>query len=296
MPYYSPLRYPGSKRRLAPFISQLLEVNCLSNGPYVEPFAGGASLALELLFKQRVAEVYLNDLSRPIYAFWHTILNDTKNFCHRIVSTAITMEEWRRQKATFEAGVTNTDVPLSDLGFAAFFLNRTNRSGILSGGVIGGHEQSGSWTLDIRFNKKDLIHRIQQISHFRDRIHVYNQDGISFIEQKLESLDKRAFIFFDPPYIDKGNGLYLNLYRIEDHKRLERQIGLLEQPWIVTYDYQGATRNQLYQNSKGMKFELSYSAQSRRKGMEAMFLSPNLKLPKACLLNQSFPYLVSVSN
>jgi len=140
MPIYTPLRYPGGKRRLAPFVGQLLEQNRLRNVEYAEPYAGGAAIALSLLFEERAACVHINDLSRPVFAFWHSVLNDAANLCQRIRSTRVSMREWERQRAVYDASDT---IDLASLGFATLFLNRTNRSGILAGGVIGGKGQTG---------------------------------------------------------------------------------------------------------------------------------------------------------
>ena len=276
MPFFSPLRYPGGKRRLTAFVGQLLEFNHLREVQYVEPFAGGASLALALLFEEHASVIHLNDLSRPIYAFWHSVLHDTEDFCDRVAKTTISMSEWHRQKAIYES---RQEANLEELGFATFFLNRTNRSGIIAGGVIGGQDQSGKWLLDARFNKRDLLRRLRRLGRYRDRIQIYNQDGILFTKDVVKGLGENTFTFLDPPYIARGQGLYLNNYSIADHRRLEEQVIQLKQPWIVTYDYQGAVKHNLYHTHQSMAFELSYSAQERQKGKEALFLSPDLKLP-----------------
>src|SRR5262249_24937016 len=158
---------PGGKRRLAAVVARLLIQNNLRDVDYVEPYAGGAAVALELLYSELAATVHINDLSRPVYAFWSTVLNHNAELCERIRRVRVSMAEWRRQRRIFEDRET---ADLVDLGFAALFLNRTNRSGILSGGVIGGLDQSGDWGLDARFNRADLIQRIQRIGRYRNRI------------------------------------------------------------------------------------------------------------------------------
>src|SRR5216684_2471245 len=170
MPYYTPLRYPGGKRRLATVVIRLLEENGLRDIQYVEPYAGGSAIALDLLFREYASVVHINDLSRPVYAFWHTVLNDTAELCQRIRRVKVTMREWHRQRAVYERRGT-TD--LSDLGFAALFLNRTNRSGIIGGGIIGGKDQKAKWLIDARFNKDELIHRIRKIGRYANRIRLY---------------------------------------------------------------------------------------------------------------------------
>lgn len=276
MSFYTPLRYPGGKRRLLAFVSGLLETNRLPNVQYVEPCAGGASLALALLYQEYASCVHINDLSRPIFAFWRSALNNTEELCHRIGSTAVTMEEWSRQRAVYD-DAKNAD--LLDLGFATFFLNRTNRSGIIGGGVIGGKEQTGKWKLDCRFTKEELMRRIRRVGRYRNRIQVYQQDALDFTTNVVANLEGNVLAFYDPPYIEKGKTLYLDNYCVTDHEKLANEIQELAQPWIVTYDYEAAVKHRLFHGHRCLAFELSYSAQRRHHGKEAMFFAHQLQLP-----------------
>lgn len=253
-----------------------METNRLRDVEYVEPYAGGASIALALLFNEYVSRVHINDLSRPIFAFWSSVLDATEGLCQRIEETPVTIEEWNRQRQVY---LRREEADLFDLGFATFFLNRANRSGILSGRMIGGMNQTGRWKLDARFSKRELTRRIRKIGRYRTRIEVSQADAAVFIGAKSAVVGPDALFFVDPPYIDAGEKLYLNNYSLDDHRELARQIAELDHHWIVTYDYDAAVRHRLHQNQTRLSFALSYSAQHRRLGREAMFLSDSLELP-----------------
>lgn len=277
MQFLTPLRYPGGKRRLVSLIVQVLEATGLRDIAYFEPYAGGAAMALALLFDEYASAVHINDLSRPVYAFWKSVLDETEALCQRIEGTPVTIDEWHRQREVY---LRLEDADLLDLGFAAFFLNRTNRSGVISGRMIGGKEQAGRWKLDARYNKDGLVRRIRKIGRYRSRISVSHKDASVFISEMAASTSTNSLFFIDPPYIERGDRLYLNDYGLDDHKEIAGQIDGLGQHWIVTYDYDGAVSHGLFQGRTRLSFSLPYSAQQRRRGREAMFLSDSLVIPE----------------
>lgn len=264
----SPLRYPGGKTQIAPFVQQVLDKNNWLGGVYCEPFAGGCGIAWDLLLNNHVSKVVINDISPAIYSFWHSVLEETDRLCERIERTDITIDEWYRQKDVLK----NAELGF-DLGYAAFFLNRVNRSGILTAGVIGGKAQNGSYKLDCRFNKFDLIKKIKAISARGEDILLTNLDANDFLRDVVPELKGDVFINIDPPYYNKGKELYQNFFKHEDHVELFNTISNIEQPWMLTYDNTPEII-ELYMGFEPSPFSLNYSAQVKRKGSEVVCYSP----------------------
>jgi DNA adenine methylase len=274
--FTSPLRYPGGKGMLANYAKLLISINNLNGGDYVEIYAGGASIAWALLFDGYVKRVHINDVSKPIYSFWKSVLRHTDELCQLIQDTPVTIEERRRQK-DIQGNPCNHSV--LELGFSTFFLNRTNRSGILKGGVIGGNEQIGKWKLDSRFNKSDLISRIQRIADCSSRIRLHNIDAAEFIKEQLPKVPEKSLVYLDPPYYAKGNSLYENHYHHEDHAAIANLVAKIKHPCVVSYDNVEQIRK-LYKKFRSIEYKLNYSAQNRYAGLEVIFFSSNLVIPK----------------
>jgi len=274
--FVTPLRYPGGKRKIFPFFQDLIEHNGLVGAHYVEPFAGGAGLALSLLVSGYVKVIHLNDLDMAIYAFWKTVLEETDELCRRIKDVPINVDTWEQQRKIIEHPDHYAEV---DIAFAAFFLNRTNRSGILRGGIIGGKKQAGKWKMDARFNKDELIKRIHRIAAYKGSIKVYNQESIQFLKNISEYVPVQAtsIIYADPPYYAKGHTLYYNHYQPSDHQNLAQAMQDLSYPWIVSYDDVEPVYA-FYRGTYYLRYQLHYTAQTRRRSGEVMFLQ-GLALP-----------------
>ena len=270
--YYSPLRYPGGKDKIFRFVASLIEENNLIGINYAEPYAGGAGLALHLLASEYVGKIYINDLSPSIYAFWRAILERSDEFCKWVENVPIDMKSWYHYKEL------QSSTDYFELAKSTFFLNRTNVSGVLKGGVIGGLNQTGKYKMDARFNKDDLIERIRFVAKMRDRIQLSNIDGIQFVN-KINRRKESLFINLDPPYYEDGKDLYLNFYKDNDHIKLAKCVERINKYWMVSYDNTDFILN-LYPHHDIIKYRLS-SGTSNGMGEEIIILSPTMCAQKS---------------
>ncbi|MCK9236232.1 MAG: DNA adenine methylase [Bacteroidales bacterium] len=275
--FYSPLRYPGGKGKLSFYVQLLIEHNLLSDGHYIEPYAGGSSVALSMLFNEYSSEIHINDIDYNIFCFWDSVLNSNNQLCDLIEKTELSIENWRIQK-TIQANSQN--FKRIEVGFSTFFLNRTNRSGILNAGVIGGNNQQGNWKMDARFNKSELITRIQKIGRYKNRINLYNLDAIELINSIKNKLPRKSFYYFDPPYYKKGKELYINYYNHADHVQIASLIDNLKGSfWLVSYD-NDENINKLYSKYRQQIYDLNYHAGKASIGSEILVFSDKLIIPK----------------
>lgn len=274
-PLISPLRYPGGKSLLYLKLRAIIRANELSAGTYVEPYAGGAGAAMGLLVTGEVQRVVLNDLDPNIHAFWKAVVDEPDRFTHKIRTAKLTVAEWNKQKRVYADGCS---VDRFELGFATFFLNRTNRSGVLNGGPIGGLDQTGNYKIDARFNKDQLQERVRLISLYAPKIEVTSKDGKDVI--KKHSKRKNTIIYADPPYFEKAGSLYLNTFTDADHEALALLLnGSANAKWLLTYDNVPRV-SELYADRRREEFALNYSAHTARVAKEIMVFSDDLEIPE----------------
>ena len=273
--YLTPLRYPGGKTAFAPHIKSLIEANDLYGCDYMEPYAGGAGVALDLLFSGHCRNIHINDFDLAIYHFWKSITQQPNDFLKLLDKTLITITEWEHQKDVLANAERYSDV---EHGFAAFFLNRTNRSGILKGGVIGGKAQAGAYKLDARFDKTKLAKRIDKIAERAHHIHVHNQDAVKLLASIDNFLPSKSLVYLDPPYYIKGQGLYRNFYNHDDHVAIQEQLNEVNQYWLVSYD-NCPEICEIYKDYRQDKYTLNYCAYHKRKGSEVLIYDHKLLPP-----------------
>ena len=275
---FSPLRYPGGKSSLADPLSEVLKLNKLQHGHYAEPYAGGAGLGLAMLFRANVEQIHINDLDPSIWSFWHAVLHLSVNFIELIERTPVSIDEWHKQR---EIQLRQNLSEPFELAFATFFLNRTNRSGIIkNAGPIGGLSQNGKYKIDCRFNKKALIKKIRLIAEYKRRIHLYRLDAIEFLDHIENNLPTNTFSYIDPPYFHKGASLYTSFYTFKDHSVVAERILSLSKTWLTTYD-DALEVKKLYKQRRQFSISLNYSLQRKRRGSEVLIASKGLRVPAA---------------
>ena len=274
--FYSPLRYPGGKGKLTSFMELMIDRLGHRGGTYIEPFAGGAGIAVELLLRGVVNRIVINDYDKGVWSFWKAVLTETDRFIEQIQTVPLTMDEWNIQR---EITLNCNNKYSFELGFATFYMNRTNRSGIIKGGVIGGQDQAGDWTMGVRFNREDLVKRIISIAARKKYIKLYNKDINSFITHYIPLYEGNALVYFDPPYYKKGKQLYMNFFKHEDHIRIEQTIREnVNCDWIITYD-DTPEIEAIYQDYELYLFDLNYSVSKKCKASELMIFRPGIFVP-----------------
>jgi DNA adenine methylase len=271
MRFPSPLRYPGGKSRIFPFVTKLFYENDLIGTSYAEPYAGGCGLALKLLFGEFVDKIYINDLDRAIYAFWKTVLDYPEDLCKWIIDVKVDIATWRKYKHVYVNNATFSDLELAK---ATFFLNRTNVSGVMTGGMIGGLAQESKYGIDARFYRSESVNKIQRIAALKERIQVSDMDGITFV-RRLDRRKESIFIYLDPPYVHKASELYMNHYSRKDHKRLSRFVKQMKKQWMLSYD-QNDFVLQLYDERKKLFHSLNRGTSKNVVGNEIIVFSDNL--------------------
>lgn len=256
----SPLRYPGGKATLADFFETAIKALKLDKPIYIEPYAGGAGAGIELLLKDVVSMIVINDLDPAIHACWQSMVKNSDAFLGLLEQTPLTVDEWKNQREVYRRRH-EADVDTLELGFATFYLNRTSRSGVLGAGVIGGYAQAGTYKVDARFNKEVLKGRIEKLAELSGRIRVTKQDGAARLREYLPK--PNVFAYVDPPYVEKGSSLYMSAFQQQDHKDLARVLnGHASNNWVLTYDVADLIKS-LYKARDVHEFSLLYSAHLR---------------------------------
>lgn len=273
----SPLRYPGSKKNLTPYIAAVMRKNLLLGGRFIEPFAGGASSSLFMLEKGLAQNVSIIERDPLISSFWKTVFNEPDRLCDRIRRIRVTLNNWKAmskyldeefsaQKSDFERGV------------AGLFLNRTSFSGILGAGPIGGMRQLSDYSVACRFNKRRIVDQIIRISKYGSRVSVISGDALSYLKKMQKRLERsHCFVYVDPPYYQQGRRLYRYHYEHDDHVKLAKFLQSASFPWLTSYDLTPQTK-ELFNGRTQQRIWLDYRVKSAR--FEEELLVSNVDIPK----------------
>lgn len=287
----SPLRYPGGKGKLSLFVGKVLDDNGI-DGTYVEPFAGGAGIAINLLLADKVHNIVINDLDNGVYSFWNTVVKDPEYLLRKIKNVPFDYADkssdttpteyakyWIEIKKRFDF---NHYSDPRKKAFDFFMLNRMNVSGIIKGGPVGGRSQNGKYNIAARFNKGTLINRIERIAGLSERITVTNLEASYFCRLLSEGRyckTENSLVFLDPPYYVQGRNLYNSFATDRIHSLVAERL-LVEKTWkwILTYD-EDPKIDELYPTSEVNKYEyqIAYSANKRGKYSEYLFTSKDIR-------------------
>lgn len=283
MTYLSPLRYPGGKGRFAPFLARVLAAQNPRPSRYAEPFAGGAGAALRLLAEEEVRSIAINDLSVGIASFWREVFYNTEDFAQRVETEHASIDRWHHWRSVFEDPGAHEQ---RDIGFATFFLNRCNRSGILTARPIGGLDQTGRWKIDARFNRENLAARIRFLGSYRRRVSVTQLDGRDFVHT-LEDDASSVLLYVDPPYLGQGDDLYLDSLTESDHANLAATLRASQLRWLLTYDVDTRVTSDLYAGLRTVEFRIAHTAAKQHVGSELAVFSDSLAVPDVTMLRRA---------
>jgi DNA adenine methylase len=272
IPSTTPLRYPGSKTWLVDYISKFLEYNNLEPEILAEPYAGSGAVAISLLNEGKIDRAFLNEKDPLIVAFWKSTLYHTEELIERIESTEINLSTWNsfRKYLTPEAPKNYSTI---DLGFAFFFFNRTNFSGIVTGGPLGGQRQQSKYSISCRFKRDYLVEKVRKIGNLRGKVKIYQGDGIRFLRKIQKRISNREVVYYiDPPYFKSGRDLYRKWFTEDDHIRLSEFLKLFEPPWFLSYDDSEFIKS-LYKKSKTQQIYADYQVWKYKRNVKELLFS-----------------------
>ncbi|EPN1638839.1 DNA adenine methylase [Cronobacter sakazakii] len=286
----SPFRYPGGKDKLASFLAIFLTHNKLNQAKFIEPFCGGAGASLSLLLGGYVREIHINDKNFALYCFWEQLLNNTDNLLDLVYSTKPDINEWYKQREIYTNSINNSNTYSKlEYGYSAFFLNRTNRSGVLGAGPIGGQDQTGKYKIDCRYTVSTLIKKLERIAAHKESIFVYNEDCIEFLDRFQSDTDyEDCFIYLDPPYVKEGRNIYSKNFCFdkEQHETLKDYIVSHNKRWLISYDDHPLI-HELYSKHGTRAVEFSYVMNQAKVGKELMIADSRLRMPESLFTAQS---------
>lgn len=207
-------RYPGSKAGLLDELFYLIP----GVDTFADAFVGGGSVLLEYAKRFPNAKLVVGEADSRIRAVWSLLGAGTiQELCRRVESTPASVDRFLAEQSA-----TATDIV--GLAFQAIYLNRCAFGGILASGPIGGVKQKSEWSVGCRYNSNRLVRDIEGASKLlAGRLTVVS-------DYRQADAD---FVYYDPPYVEKGDGLYGCKF---DHTSFALHVLQRHKPWLVSYD------------------------------------------------------------
>jgi DNA adenine methylase len=222
----SPFRYPGGKSWLRPFIRQWLAGGVTH---LVEPFAGGGNVTLTAVSERLAKRATMIELDQNVASVWDASLNGQSEWlCQRLNSFKV-------QRKTVVAQLRRQPRSTWERAWLTLLRNRVNHGGILAEGaglLRRGEDDNG---LKSRWYPDTLAQRIRGINKLKKRISFIAGDGLTWLEDNVEKLNRQSSaVFIDPPYAGVGRRLYT--CGAIDHRRLFQVAKRLKKRVLLTYN------------------------------------------------------------
>lgn len=282
--YLSPLRYPGGKGRMGPYLADLMasQYGLLEVEIWAEPFAGGLGAGLHVLAADVAEEVWFCETNPALAALWRMIRTDLDDLARRIELTNPTIDLFYASREMVKNAATTGGHDDQELAVAALILNRCSRSGIVAPNVgpIGGKDQAGKYTVKSRFDPAKVAARLRALSPYTQRLRQYDCSGIEFL-RGLDGgvgIEEEMLAFVDPPYTDVGNDLYGRGMSVAEHRELAWILNTSPMRWALTYDATPHIWTDWYPNRAVMEYGISHSAHKQHADTEYLIVSDNLIL------------------
>ena len=283
-PSLTPLRYPGGKSRLLGYVERFLKANHISPDCVCEPFAGTASISVGLLQKGLVDSAYICEKDPLIVAYWKAVKYHIDELVESVKSVEVSMDTWFDFKKYLPENA-QTRFSVTELALAFLFYNRTNYSGIIKGGPLGGKSQKSPYKLGCRFNKPTIIEKLLDLSKVSENIHINLGDGLEFMKRESSNRSVESIFFYvDPPFYNAGKDLYREFFNDKDHIELADFLADLESPWLLSYDDSEFIRN-LYKEKRNAKIYIDYQANFLKKSAGELLFSNRVIPPGSTVVN-----------
>lgn len=230
VPQRSPFRYPGGKTWFVPAFRQWMQSLNKKPEVLVEPFAGGATIALTAVCEGWTDHAVLIELDPDVAAVWQVITSgDAPLLAEKILSFDLSLDSVKSE-------LSHVAKDTLHLAFQTVLRNRTFHGGILAAGA--GLIKSGEAGKGIssRWYPQTLAKRFLALHVVRQRLTVLCSDALQSAQGYQR--DSKCVFFIDPPYTAGGKKAGRRLYSFFDldHSELFRFCANIAGDFVMTYD------------------------------------------------------------